>query len=92
MIKHIVMIKLNDKNDTPKIIEIFNTFKTNISEVKNLEHKVNCYDRETNYDLIFSIEFDNALDLETYINCEFHLNAVKVVRPLCASLVAIDFK
>lgn len=92
MIKHIVMIKLNDKKDMEQLLEVFYSFKENIAEVRSLVHNINCYERDTNYDVIFTVEFDNTTDLETYIYCDYHQNAVNnVVKPLCSSLVTIDY-
>lgn len=93
MIKHVVMIKLIDKADKDFIIEQFNNFGNYFDEVKSMEVKQNCYDRDINMDLMFISEFENEVDLKNYIDAPYHIEMVtNNIKPKVQSLIPFDYK
>lgn len=91
MINHIVMIKTENKDNIRKVVEKFELLDEVMPEIQRIDINYNCYERETNFDVMFVLAFNNVDDLAQYISSEVHVDiANNQIKPLVTNLVAID--
>ena len=94
MIKHIVMLKLLDKNktNTKKVVDALKSLEGNIEVLRSIEIGVNITESERSYDVVLTTEFDNQEGLSTYGTHPNHLPVVETIRSLCSGSVVVDYE
>ena len=94
MIKHIVMFKLQEKNQTniKKVVNALKNLEGNIDILRSVEIGVNITDSERNYDVALTTEFDNQNDLDIYGPHPNHIPVVEIIRSLCSGSVVVDYE
>lgn len=83
MIRHLVMVKLDQKNNqdlTDEIVTGFQRLKDRIDVVRLIDVERNAYiKRESNFDLLFTVTLDSIEDLESYLYDEEHINFAQTI-------------
>lgn len=97
MIKHLVMVKLDQKDNqglTDDIITGFQRLEDQIDVVQSIDVEKNAYiKRESNFDLLFTVTLDDIEDLESYLYDDDHVNfAQTVLVPNTQSISTFDYE
>ncbi len=94
MVKHIVMFKLREKNETnmKKIIDALKSLEGNIDVLRSVEIGVDITESERSYDIVLTTEFDDREGLNAYGPHPNHLPVVDIIRPLCSASVVVDYE
>ena len=94
MIKHIVMLKLLDKNktNTKKVVNALKSLEGNIEVLRSIEIGVNITESERSYDVVLTTEFENREGLNEYGPHPKHLPVVEIIRSLCSGSVVVDYE
>ncbi len=81
MIKHIVGIKLNDYERLTELEKEFKGLANHISEIKEISSEKNVYlERETNYDIMFSVMFNTIEEMAAYLIHPVHVEFGKKLK------------
>ena len=97
MIKHVVMIKLLDK-DKKKELNIqtlkdkLDSLKNKIPEVKSLETGINISTRISAFDLVLISEFNSQEDLDKYIVHPAHQEVISFLKDIKDDIVVVDYE
>ncbi len=92
MFEHILLLKLENSKNFDLLKKGFEELKIAIKQIVDLEFKVNCYKRETNFDVFVKITFKRKSDFENYLVNEHHVEFVEnYVDKLVDKKVAIDY-
>lgn len=93
--KHIVLIKLNDKCDFEEVFDnalrLSKTIKNNNDFILSSSFKKNIIERDGNYDLILSVEIKDISFFQEYLNCKEHKSFSSYLKPYVLNKVKIDF-
>lgn len=94
MVKHIVMFKLLEKNETniEKIVNALKSLEENIDVLRSVEIGVDYAESERSYDIVLTTEFDDREGLKAYGPHPNHLPVVEIIRPLCSASVVVDYE
>ena len=94
MVKHIVMIKLADKNpeNLDQAIAALNSLRGNIETLKFIEIGTDFLSSERSYDIVLTAFFDDREGLKAYAGHKDHLPVVEKMRSLCSSSIVVDYE
>jgi hypothetical protein len=94
MIKHIVMFKLEDKNqkNMDDAIAALNSLRGNIETLKSIEIGSDFIGSERSYDIVLTAVFDDREGLKTYAGHKNHLPVVDKIRSLTTSSIVVDYE
>jgi len=94
MVKHIVMFKLNQKNqeNLDAVVAALEGMKRKIETLRFLEVGRDYCGSERSYDVVLTTHFDDREGLNTYISHPNHLPVVTKIRSLCSHSVVVDYE
>ncbi len=94
MIEHIVSFKLNNKKDFQTVGDKFAELAKGVDVIVEYDYQANVYlKRESNYDAILKVYFNNEADLETYLFDENHMQfATDMKANYWKEVITIDIK
>jgi len=98
MIKHIVMIKMQDfpaafekKAKTDAIKNALETLPDKIKEIKFYQVGINISVSPLAYDIVLISEFDNIKDLNTYRDHSEHKKVLEIINEYKQDIKVVDF-
>ncbi len=97
MIKHIIMFKLHNKDNTremniQKLKDKLDSLKNKIPEIKLLETGVNISTRSSAFDLVLITEFENPDDLERYRIHPDHQEVLPFLEAVKEKVFVVDYE
>lgn len=94
MIKHIVIYKLKNRNESEKekLCEKFNSMRGKIPYLKSLIAGSDILNSERSYDVALICEFESLEDLNKYKTHEVHLPIVDYVKSVAEISHSVDFE
>ncbi len=97
MIKHVVMLKLLDKDEKKKLNiqtlkDKLDNLKNKIPEIKYLETGINISPRSSAFDLVLISEFNNQEDLDKYIIHPAHQEVLTILAEIKDDIVVVDYE
>ncbi|MDP1795574.1 MAG: Dabb family protein [Acidimicrobiales bacterium] len=92
MIRHIVLLKLNDKGDAESAVAQVRGMDGRIETLRSLEAGVNVVESDRAYDVAVHTTFDDLAGLKVYADHEVHQPVIVWMRAHCSSIVAIDYE
>jgi len=94
MIKHVVMLKLNDpaSENLDRIVNELKALKEKIEVLQFLEVGLDFKRSPRSYDIILNTHFADKHALETYRLHPDHQPVLETIRALCSSTVVVDYE
>lgn len=94
MITHYLIIKIQDEHNNDRTIEqihlLYNEMAQSIKTMHNLQISKNVVQRESNSDLMISMDFYNNDDLYSYLEHPLHKSFAKTIGPKLHSKMTFD--
>jgi len=92
MIRHVVILKLNEKASLNDIKEKILNLKNHL-KIKHIEVGFDIGFDKTASDMAIIADFENMEDLKNYANDEIHLKIIKEdIKPFLISRCAVDYE
>jgi len=94
MIKHIVLLKLEDNsNEHKKLVQKkILALKSKISEIVHLEVGVNFADEQRAYDVALISDFKNKEDLQSYAVNPLHVEVINYLKSKNTTSKVVDYE
>lgn len=100
MIKHIVMWKIKDNNDSSSKINVAHQIKSElealngqIQGVLRLEVGIDFLKSEASYDVVLYSEFESKEALDHYQNHPLHIKVANdTIKPMITSRIVVDYE
>ncbi len=94
MITHIVLFKLNDRNDKSleKVRDILMNMKDKIPELMDIEVGTDLTQSDRSYDIALVTKFNSVEDLEAYQINPIHIKVSDYMISVRESSVTVDFE
>ncbi len=93
MIKHIVCFKLRNRDDAEKAVEMLESMKGMVPQIRDIEVGRDLLGSDRSYDVILQVTVDSLEELENYQNDEFHCRVVKpYMHSIRETSVAVDYE
>ena len=92
VIRHIVLLKLNDKADADEAVGQLRGMDGRIESLRSLEAGSNVVESDRAYDVAVQTTFDDLAGLKVYADHEVHQPVIAWIRAHCSSIVAIDYE
>lgn len=77
MVKHVLFVKLKDKNDAVKVKVLFESMKEKIDLIESLQVGIDYLNSERSYDVVLEMCVADREALEAYQKHPYHVNEVK---------------
>ena len=93
MVKHIVMLKLKEKNaeNMEAAVSTLRGLDGKIKSLRFIEVGVDSQETERSYDLVLTTHFDDQEGLSAYASHPTHLPVIETMRNLCSNSIVVDY-
>ncbi len=91
MFKHIIFIKLNDKQDTTEVKQILENLKSEIPQIMSLEVGVDEFCSERSCDIVLITSFENEEDYRIYDTHPAHIPVKNRIQELKKESYSVDY-
>jgi len=92
MIKHIVMLRLNQEEGKEQIKLALEALPDKIPEIKSLEVGLDVSSSNASYDLVLVTTFENIDALDTYRVHPEHKKVVAIINEVCSERAIVDYE
>jgi hypothetical protein len=92
MIKHIVLIKLKQKQDTQRAIESLTNMKGKIEGMLEIEAGANILNLDRNFDVALTCVFKDKSALDVYQEHPVHVAVKDLFSEIVDKLVVVDYQ
>lgn len=93
MIKHIVCLKLKDKDNALKAKEVLLSMQNKVPQIRNIQVNIDQLHSYRSFDIILEVLVDSWEELETYQKDTYHCKTVKAyIASVREDSIALDFE
>lgn len=93
MVKHIVMFKLEEKNEAnlENAVNALKSLEGNIETLRLVEVGTDYNGHNRSFDIVLTTHFDNKEGLEIYQEHKNHIPVRDTMRKLCSTSAVVDY-
>lgn len=93
MVKHVLFVKLKNKEDASKVKVLFESMKEKIDLIKELQVGIDYLASSRSYDVVLEMVVESKEALEAYQAHPYHVNEVKpMIHALRSGSATVDYE